>query len=82
MTCAYCKNITVCAICGKGIGEADATDMRSAFEAWARDEGFALNRLDMFDGASYRDLRTQGPWDAWQACWKQRAPGVKGDDRG
>jgi hypothetical protein len=43
------------------------TDERAAFEAWAKDQGFPLGGLDLADGESYLDLRTQGPWDAWQA---------------
>jgi len=43
------------------------SDEREAFEAWAGDQGFPLRRLEIFDGASYQDLRTQGVWDAWQA---------------
>lgn len=42
-------------------------DERRAFEAWASDQGFSVKRLDQGDGSSYSDLRTQGPWDAWQA---------------
>lgn len=40
---------------------------RAAFEAWAGDQGYPLRRLDIGDGDDYRDLRTQGTWDAWQA---------------
>jgi hypothetical protein len=38
---------------------------RAAFEAWADDQGFVLKRVIL--GDDYQDLRTQGPWDAWQA---------------
>ncbi len=38
---------------------------RAHFEAWAGDQGFLLGRT--FDGEQYQDLRTQGPWEAWQA---------------
>lgn len=38
---------------------------RAKFEAWADDQGFMLTRTVQGDG--YQDLRTQGPWDAWQA---------------
>jgi len=40
-------------------------DEREAFEAWAGDQGFVLTRT--VHGDEYQDLRTQGPWDAWQA---------------
>jgi hypothetical protein len=45
-----------------------AEGRREAFEAWAGDQGFDLRRLN--DG--YLDLRTQGPWEAWQAA--RRSP--------
>lgn len=38
---------------------------REAFEVWAADQGFVLTRT--VHGDDYQDLRTQGPWDAWQA---------------
>ena len=41
---------------------------REAFEAWADDQGFPLDRSIHSDGENYRYLRTQGPWDAWQAA--------------
>lgn len=37
---------------------------REAFEAWADDQGFLLQRVAL--GDDYQDLRTQGPWEAWQ----------------
>jgi hypothetical protein len=40
-------------------------DEREAFEAWAGDQGFVLTRT--VHGDDYQDLRTQGPWEAWQA---------------
>ncbi|MBT2300414.1 hypothetical protein J7E70_08040 [Variovorax paradoxus] len=40
-------------------------DEREAFEAWANDQGFLLGRV--VRGDDYQDLRTQGPWEAWQA---------------
>lgn len=40
-------------------------DERAAFEEWAADQGFQLPHTISGDG--YQDLRTQGPWDAWQA---------------
>lgn len=40
--------------------------IRQKFEEWAGDQGFCLTRT--FDGDGYQDLRTQGPWDAWQAA--------------
>jgi hypothetical protein len=48
--------------------ERSAEGEREAFEAWAGDQGFDLRRLN--DG--YLDLRTQGPWEAWQAA--RRSP--------
>ena len=39
---------------------------RLAFEKWADDQGFSLQRTVTSDGEDYQDLRTQGPWDAWQ----------------
>jgi hypothetical protein len=56
--------------------KATAGSEREAFEAWASDQGFVLTRT--VHGDDYQDLRTQGPWDAWQA----RAPqpsGAAGD---
>jgi len=38
---------------------------RAAFESWANDQGFVLTRV--VRGDDYQDLRTQGPWEAWQA---------------
>lgn len=46
---------------------APSPDERVEFEAWASDQGLSVKRLDQGDGSSYLDLRTQGPWDAWQA---------------
>ncbi len=46
------------------MNEPKLTDERAKFEAWASDQGFPLRR---FDDADYQDLRTQGPWEAWQA---------------
>lgn len=40
---------------------------REAFEAWADDQGFLLQRLDIGDGDDYHDVRTQSVWEAWQA---------------
>lgn len=45
-------------------GEREAK-VREAFEAWADDQGFPLKRVGL--GDDYQDLRTQGPWEAWQA---------------
>jgi hypothetical protein len=47
---------------------------RDAFEAWAAEQGFPLGRLDIGDGESYRDLRSQGVWDAWQARAALQSP--------
>lgn len=52
-----------------------AADQRQRFEAWADDQGFPLQKLETSDG--YLDLRTQGAWDAWQAC---AADGVQASD--
>lgn len=38
---------------------------REAFEVWADDQGFKLQPT--VHGDDYQDLRTQGPWEAWQA---------------
>lgn len=46
-------------------GVVEPADERAAFEAWAGDQGFSLQRVDL--GDDYQDLRTQGPWEAWQA---------------
>lgn len=71
---------TYCSQCGDEFGPGDEgyshcadhassrLTERDSFEAWAANEGFSLRRMDTFDGESYRDLRTQGAWDAWQAC--------------
>lgn len=40
--------------------------IRQKFEEWAGDQGFCLTRT--FDDDGYQELRTQGPWDAWQAA--------------
>lgn len=41
--------------------------MREKFEKWADDQGFILDRT--IHGNDYQDLRTQGPWDAYQAAY-------------
>ncbi|VVE30946.1 hypothetical protein PEP31012_03673 [Pandoraea eparura] len=38
------------------------------FEAWAKNQGFPLDRTGLGDGASYLDIRTQGASDAWHAA--------------
>lgn len=43
----------------------DEASERKAFEAWASDQGFLMQRT--VHGEDYQDLRTQGPWEAWQA---------------
>ncbi len=43
----------------------DEASERKAFEAWASDQGFLMQRT--VHGDDYQDLRTQGPWEAWQA---------------
>lgn len=50
------------------------TDERSAFEVWANDQGYPLDRMDGMGGEVYRDLRTEGAWWAWQARAALDAP--------
>lgn len=40
-------------------------DERGKFETWADGQGFPLELT--VHGNEYQDLRTQGPWEAWQA---------------
>lgn len=57
------------------VGEVQG-DARAQFEAWADDQGFKLDRT--VQGDDYQDLRTQGPWEAWQAALAARQPGAQG----
>lgn len=59
-------------------GEREAKE-RAAFEAWADDQGFPLKRVGL--GDDYQDLRTQGPWEAWQARAALLEPVGEGDAR-
>ncbi|AMW36157.1 hypothetical protein [Xanthomonas phage XAJ2] len=47
---------------------------RAQFEAWAGGHGFILDRTDVGGDYDYQDLRTQGPWEAWQAALAARQP--------
>lgn len=39
---------------------------RAAFEAWANDQGFPLERMDTFGSeGDYRDLRTNTAWEGF-----------------